>query len=151
METKQPSFKSRQKYINCSVINNVIAIAISNLLINFHGVQVFIYFPLDFNFQHLLESLQEQLQKTIFFKRSIRFCFPLAILIHTINNISSIRSSYQRRSVKKVFLKISQNSQENTCVRVSSVFEMQSILESRDLTGHTHFWPYPPNRFLISF
>ena len=30
------------------------------------------------------------------------------------------RSSHQRCSIKKVFLKISQNSQENTCARVSS-------------------------------
>ena len=25
------------------------------------------------------------------------------------------------------------------------------ILESHDQTGHTHFWPCPPNKFLISF
>ena len=30
-------------------------------------------------------------------------------------------------------------------------FEIQSILESHDQTGHTHFWPCPPNKFLISF
>ena len=31
----------------------------------------------------------------------------------------AFRSSHQRCSVKKVFLEISQNSQENTCIRVS--------------------------------
>ena len=30
-------------------------------------------------------------------------------------------------------------------------FEIQSILESHDQTGHNHFWPYPPNKLLISF
>ena len=34
---------------------------------------------------------------------------------------------------------------------ICSVFETQSILESRDLTGHTHFWPSLPNKFLINF
>ena len=29
--------------------------------------------------------------------------------------------------------------------------EIQSILESHDQTIHTHFWPCPPNKFLISF
>ena len=32
----------------------------------------------------------------------------------------------QRRSVKKVFLEISQNSQENTCARVSFLKELQA-------------------------
>ena len=32
----------------------------------------------------------------------------------------------QRRSVKKVFLEISQNSQENTCVRVSFLIKLQA-------------------------
>ena len=27
-------------------------------------------------------------------------------------------------------------------------FEIQLILESQDQTGHTHFWPCPPNKFL---
>ena len=34
---------------------------------------------------------------------------------------------------------------------ICSVFETQLILESRDLTGHTHFWPGPPYKFLICF
>ena len=36
------------------------------------------------------------------------------------------RSSHQRCSVKKVFLEISQNSQENTCARVSFLIKLQA-------------------------
>ena len=31
------------------------------------------------------------------------------------------------------------------------IFEVQSILETRDTTGHTHFWLWPPQKFLITF
>ena len=31
------------------------------------------------------------------------------------------------------------------------IFEIKSTLESRDQTGHMHFWPCPPNKFLTSF
>ena len=31
------------------------------------------------------------------------------------------------------------------------IFEMQLILESHDRTGHTHFWPCPPEKFLSIF
>ena len=34
---------------------------------------------------------------------------------------------FQRRSVKKVFLEISQNPQENTCGRVSFLIKLQAI------------------------
>ena len=40
--------------------------------------------------------------------------------------VVSFRSSHQRCSVKKVFLEISQNSQENTCVRVSFLIKLQA-------------------------
>ena len=30
-------------------------------------------------------------------------------------------------------------------------FEIQSILESHDQTGHAHFWLYPPKKLLINF
>ena len=36
------------------------------------------------------------------------------------------RSSHQRCSVKKVFLEISENLQENTCARVSFLIKLQS-------------------------
>ena len=38
------------------------------------------------------------------------------------------RSSHRRYSVKKVFLEISQNSQENTCVRDSFLIKLQASL-----------------------
>ena len=46
------------------------------------------------------------------------FCFPGDPLVSGILGRPE-RSSHQRRSMKKVFLEISQNSQENTCARVS--------------------------------
>ena len=39
--------------------------------------------------------------------------------------VNCFRSSHRRCSVKKVFLKISQNSQENTCDRVSFLIKLQ--------------------------
>ena len=39
--------------------------------------------------------------------------------------IISYRSSHGRPSVKKVFLETSQNSQENTCARVSILIKLQ--------------------------
>ena len=39
--------------------------------------------------------------------------------------VDCFRSSHRRCSVKKVFLKISQNSQENTCDRVSFLIKLQ--------------------------
>ena len=44
---------------------------------------------------------------------------------HLITLLKTYRSSHRRCSVKKVFLKISQNSQENTCVRVSFWLNLQ--------------------------
>ena len=46
-------------------------------------------------------------------------------------NISSCRSSHQRCSVKKLFLEFSQNSQENTCARVST--EYDRVLNIKEL------------------
>ena len=44
----------------------------------------------------------------------------------------------QRCSVKKVFLKISQNSKENTCSRVSFLIKLQRPPKtiSKDVTAH---------------
>ena len=39
---------------------------------------------------------------------------------------SILRSSHQRCFVKKVFLEMSQNSQENTCARVSFLIKLQA-------------------------
>ena len=38
------------------------------------------------------------------------------------------KSSYQRSSMKKVFLKISQNSLENTCARASFLIKLLKVL-----------------------
>ena len=48
-------------------------------------------------------------------------CVKVLALFVTINlNIAvTFRSSHQRCSIKNVFFEISQNSQENTCARVS--------------------------------
>ena len=49
--------------------------------------------------------------------------------VRTLNHIRNFevtyRSSHQRYSVKKVFLEISKNSQENTCARVSFLIKLQ--------------------------
>ena len=41
------------------------------------------------------------------------------------------RCSHRRCSVKKVFLEISQNSQENTCARVSFLIKLQAFLQNK--------------------
>ena len=41
------------------------------------------------------------------------------------NFVYMIRSSHQKCSMKKVFSKIFQNSQENTCARVSFLIKLQ--------------------------
>ena len=41
-------------------------------------------------------------------------------------HLTLFRSSQERCSIKKVFLKISQNSQENTCARVSFSIKLQA-------------------------
>ena len=55
-----------------------------------------------------------------FIKKSHFFyCLLCAVCLHTKQKVSHTESSHQRCSVKKVFLQISQISQENTCVGVS--------------------------------
>ena len=48
--------------------------------------------------------------------------FPDTLIIITINTEAVV----QRCSVKKVFLELTQNSQENTCVRVSFLIKLQA-------------------------
>ena len=54
-----------------------------------------------------------------------------------ISDYWSLEAVVQRCSVKKVFLKISQNSQENTCGRVSFLINLQSLTQvfSREFCG----------------
>ena len=47
---------------------------------------------------------------------------------NTENKVQRLKAVAQRCSVKKVFLEISQNSQENTCARVSFLIKLQPIL-----------------------
>ena len=42
-------------------------------------------------------------------------------------NFHFIRNSYWRGSVKKIFLKMSQNLQENTCVQASFLKKLQTL------------------------
>ena len=57
---------------------------------------------------------------TPFIWKGVAICFPIAISKH-----SCFEAAIERRSVKKVSLKISQNSQESTCVRVSFLIKLQ--------------------------
>ena len=51
----------------------------------------------------------------------------------------------QRCSLKKVFLKISQNSQENTCTRVSFSIKLQAqTCEFCEILKNTFFYRAPP-------
>ena len=74
------------------------------------------FLSLTFNFYLLRDHLQISLLILSEFKRINQFLFPFEI----------IRSSHQRCSVKKVFLEISQNSQENTCGRDSFLIKLQA-------------------------
>ena len=80
-------------------------------------------------FQNLFLNLKPSIMafKTVFIYKMIMVGFDTLLFYGNLNvkklpwtsrNYSqSIRSSHQRFSVKKMFLEISQNSQENTCVR----------------------------------
>ena len=47
--------------------------------------------------------------------------------VHELLQINRLWSSHQRCSIKKVFLKFSQNSQENTCAGVSFLIKLQAL------------------------
>ena len=49
------------------------------------------------------------------------------IFVRTRKKIDEFRSSHRRYSVKKVFLQISQNSQENTCASVSFLIKLLAL------------------------
>ena len=55
------------------------------------------------------------------FKEILVICYTFSSFILT------SRSSHQRCSVKKMFSKISQNLQENTCARVSYLIKLQTV------------------------
>ena len=45
----------------------------------------------------------------------------------SLSNNNGTRSSHQRNFMKKLFLKILQNLQENTCVRVFALIKLQAL------------------------
>ena len=49
------------------------------------------------------------------------------MIVFAITTQMTIRSNHKRCSVRKVFLEISQNSQENTCVRFSFLIKLQAL------------------------
>ena len=60
----------------------------------------------------------------------------MGLMLKSINSASlwacsftNTKSSHQRCSIKKVFLEISQNSQKNTCARVSVLIKLQAGLQ----------------------
>ena len=63
------------------------------------------------------------------------FCTYTAFSLH----IQFTEAVFQKCSVKKVFLKISQNSQENTCASVSFLIKLQALCES--LFFDKYVWP----------
>ena len=65
-----------------------------------------------------LIDAQIRIQKMVDFKVSI-----IQLAIHSLIVTKAV---VQRCSIKKVFLEISQNSQENTCARVSFLIKLQA-------------------------
>ena len=61
----------------------------------------------------LLFPTLKMLDKVLIQNRDLKLLLPSSV------RLRDLSSSHQRFSVKKVFLEISQNSQENTCARVS--------------------------------
>ena len=59
----------------------------------------------------------------------IYFTLPTASFKETPNGIDFSEAVAQTCSVKKVFLEISQNSQENTCARASILIKLQAGLQ----------------------
>ena len=68
---------------------------------------------------------------TKLFKKVCKTLSPLASYILNVRSLisfsSHIRNSHQRCSIKKTCLKILQNSQENTCIRVSFLIKLQTF------------------------
>ena len=64
--------------------------------------------------------------KRISWNKSMRV-FILQNLVTVFSMVKLSEAVVQRCSVKKVFLEISQNSQENTCVRVSFLIKLKAL------------------------
>ena len=89
------------------------------------GFIIFLFYflwnnPIERNLHRKIDII---LEKIPFFSGNLYWCNRLHIRGTTRNSKSFLGNAYteaavQRCSVKKVFFKISQNSQENTCARV---------------------------------
>ena len=77
-----------------------------------------------------LEDEDESIEKTnmtLCLKTAALSPFPSNVIqSQDQSNLFKIRSSLPRCSIKKVFLEISQNSQENTSARVSLLIKLQA-------------------------
>ena len=63
----------------------------------------------------------------------------------------NVRSSHRSSSVKKVFLKVSQNSQKNTCARASFLIKLRNsgnFIKKEILAQVFSFWEIFMNTFL---
>ena len=73
-----------------------------------------------------------------FLKKLLLTAILYHFFIHLITLISYYRSSHWRCSIKNMFLKISQNSQESTCAKVS--FLIKSHIKKRDSVTGVFLW-----------
>ena len=61
------------------------------------------------------------------------------------NNLTNVSEAVVWRcSVEKVFLEISQNSQENICARVSFLIKLQACAEIFEISNNTFLYRTPP-------
>ena len=63
-------------------------------------------------------------------KFTLTFALSIKVIIQVWKSQSAFKSSRPEVFFKKVFLEISQNSQESTCVRVSFLIKLQAEAES---------------------
>ena len=59
-------------------------------------------------------------------EKSLNVCQKAMEIWSNVINLVATEAIAQRFSVKKMFLEISQNSQENTCARVSFLIKLQA-------------------------
>ena len=59
-------------------------------------------------------------------EKSLNVCQKAMEIWSNVINLVATEPVAQRCSVKKMFLEISQNSQENTCAKVSSLIKLQA-------------------------
>ena len=59
-------------------------------------------------------------------EKSLNVCQKAIEIWSNVINLVATEAIAQRCSVKKMFLEISQNSQENTCARVSFLIKLQA-------------------------